>query len=123
MGRDAFSEEVIAYVTRLLTEPSTDWFMDDFGDRKRRRKQNVVKFCYQYNRKRRYNERNEMNLDKLQQQTCAFSDGQEIEMYDETNDQWNIFIIKKHLSNSQFLLYDKQRKLHTFMDLKSLLQV
>jgi len=64
-----------------------------------------------------------MNLDKLFEQTSAFTEGQEIEMYDETNDQWNIFIIKKHLRNSEFLLYDKLRKFHTSMNLENLLQV
>eukprot|EP01083_Nonionella_stella_P014860 41614_1 len=111
------------YAMQRLTLASDDWWMDDFNERKKLRKANVVQYCYEYNKMKRHRDRNEMSLQKLNAMTCVFGEGKEIELYDENDAKWCRLIIKKHVANTQFILYDIESKIHKLINLKGLLQV
>ena len=111
------------YVMDLLVNPSNKWFINAIEDRKRLRKPNVVKYCYDYNREKKFRKINEWTRDKLHQFTAVISEGKEIELYDRNDNEWNTLIVKKHIRDSEYILYDLNKRIHKTLDLSGLTQI
>ena len=58
-------EGVREFAVQRLTQPSEDWFINDFEERKQARKSNVVRYCYAYNEQRRLSRRNHIRVEGL----------------------------------------------------------